>query len=109
MEEDLYLKLNTLPAYINIMWSCNESIDPNATGVIGIYVYDENGDEHPNIEGGELDIFDENSLKSHIPNILDFMGLPTDTQYEFMTEDDFNKVLYKIVDLDEFDDKEITL
>lgn len=107
MEEDLYLKLNTLPAYINIMWSCNESIDPNATGVIGIYVYDENGDEHPDIEGGELDIFDENSLKSHIPDILDFMGLPTDTQYEFISENDFENIFYKIVDLTDINDTEI--
>ena len=107
MEEDLYLKLNTLPVYINIMWSSNESLDPNTTGVIGIYIYDENGDEHPDIEGGELDVFDENSLKSHIPDILDFIGLPTDTQYEFISEDDFENIFYKIVDLTDVDDTEI--
>ena len=90
--EDLYLK--TSNAYIQIMWSSNESLNPDAVGVIGIYVYDLNGNEHKMLEGGEFDIFEDKSLESYIPDIFEFIELPEDTEYEIISEEYFDNIIY---------------
>lgn len=91
--EDLYLKISN--GYIHIDWSSNESLNPDATGVIGIYVYDLNGEEHPTLEGGEFDIFDDNELDTHIKDVFKFIEIPEDTEYEIITEDEFDKICYE--------------
>lgn len=85
--EDLYFKVGN--AYVNIVWSSNDSFDPRSTGVIGIYVYDSNGEEHPNIEGGEMNVYDNKSLKDHIPDVLDFIGFSANEYIEMMSEEEF--------------------
>ena len=84
---DLYFKVEN--AYVNIMWSSNDSFNPCSTGVIGIYVYDSNGDEYPNIEGGEMDVYDDKSLKDYIPDVLDFIGFSANEDVEMMSEEEF--------------------
>ncbi len=85
--KDLYFKVGN--AYVNIMWSSNDSFNPRSTGVIGIYVYDSNGEEHPNIEGGEMDVYDNKSLEDHIPDVLDFIGFSANEDVEMMSEEKF--------------------
>ena len=88
--EDIYLKVEN--AYVQLMWSDNEPYDENAKGVIGIYVYDENGQEHQTVEGGELDVFDDLSLMDHVHDALDFIGVSS-RDYQLLSEEEFEEIM----------------
>ncbi len=90
MDEDIYLKTAN-DAYVHMMWSSNEPYEEDATGVIGVYVYDETGNEHPLIDGGELDVYDDRELKDNIEDVLDFIDCPT-TGYEILSEETFPEI-----------------
>jgi len=45
--------------------------------------------EDPNIEGGEMNVYDNKSLKDHIPDVLDFIGLSANENIEMMSEKEF--------------------
>ena len=83
---DVFLKADN--AYIHLLWSDNPPCCDEASGVIGIYVYDEDGCEHPTFEGGELDVFDDSSLDSHIKDVLEFIGINA-AHYAVIDEEDF--------------------
>ncbi len=92
MEDEIYLKVPDRDAYIRMLWSSNYALDDTATGVIGIYVYDSTGNEHPEIEGGEMDVYDEGSLSDHIGDVLEFIEIPG-SEYEMMESDEFESLI----------------
>jgi len=83
--EDVFLKTKDYE-YINLTWSSNPPESKNATGVIGIYVYNEDGSEG---DGGEMDIFDNKELRDHINDALEFIDLVKD--YEIISEEEFDQ------------------
>lgn len=91
MEDDIYIKTGR-DIYIHMLWSSNPPYFEDADGVIGIYVFDEEGREHPSIEGGELDIYGDGDLNSYIEDVLSFIDAPSDG-YELISEDDFPEEL----------------
>lgn len=99
LDEDLYLKIGE-NTYVQTLWSGNPPCSDDATGVIGIYVYNEDGEElpqgalgkeHESVEGGELDVFDELPLVDHIDDILNFTEL-SGSEYRIITSSEFDDI-----------------
>jgi hypothetical protein len=87
LEDEVFFRTTANDVYIRLLWSANDSYEPNATGTIGIYLYDTDGCEHTSIDGGEMDIYDEGSLTDHIDDVLEFIGL--DAAVTQISEEEF--------------------
>ena len=93
-DSEIYLELKSADYnghLMRLLWSDNEPCNPEAPGVIGIYTYDENGEEDSLIEGGELDAPEgAKNLVDCIFNVFSFIGIPVDTPYYLISEEEFD-------------------
>ena len=86
---DEYICLKTSEnTYVQAFWSTLSPHSVDATGIIKIYAYDENGEERESVES---EVFDELPLVDHIEDILDYAGL-SGSEYKIITKCEFDDI-----------------
>ena len=84
-DDEIYVK--TPGYYVRLLWSSNDAESENAVGVVGIYVYDaETGIE---MDGGELDVFEDRHLIAYIEDALAFVGFVEPKLYIVVSQEEF--------------------
>ena len=85
--DELYVKTPT--AYVKLLWSTNDAESEDAEGVVGIYVYDaETGKE---LDGGELDVFEDRPLKTFVEDALELVGFVNPKLYVLVSREEFEE------------------
>lgn len=86
---DAYLGQLPDGRYIYLYLSENDTMCAEACGVVGYYLYEADGTEY---DGGELDIYKEDSeksLKEYLPKVLEYEypGLRVDSMIDYEIEE----------------------